>query len=146
MTKDPTIFTFDGHDYDLKILYGFAITTLKKQFDVHLTSLFEDNNIDDLLIRMYMSDDLALKLWWFYVKEHQSDEDSAMAKLTSEIIQNFKDTWWVAVADFFDPLRRDILRQVLAEAPKALRKTMQKAMLGLTEETSTDTSSSSEPK
>lgn len=122
-----TTFVFNDHKYDLKITYGLATRSLV-EFDVHLTSLFEGENMENLLMRMFLNDDLALKLWWSYVKDYNSNYNDAVDLLTPEIVQDFKDKWWTAVASFFDPLRRDLLRSTLAEAPKLIRKRMKDAM------------------
>jgi hypothetical protein len=37
-------------------------------------------------------------------------------------IHEFKEAWWGAVYDFFDPLRKEMLMELLAVAEKLIRK------------------------
>lgn len=142
MSDLPTDYTFNNNKYNIKITHGYAHKTLGPKFHVNLTNLFEESNMDELLARMFLNDDLALKLWWSYVEGHENNYDDAIDLLTSSSLQQFKDAWWSAVADFFDPLRRDLLRQFLAEAPRIIKGRITEALQA---EKSTSSSLSLQP-
>lgn len=122
--KSPTIYTFQNHEYDLKITYGFAIKTLKADFGIDLTNILADEVLDKVLNQMFLNDDLPLRLWTYYVSKHLGEQgvDDALDDLTPTSLQQFKDTWWAAVRLFIGPLRGEILSQILKEAPTLFKK------------------------
>lgn len=140
----PTDYTFNNHKYNIEITHGYAHKVLGPEYNIHLTNLFEENNMDELLARMFLNDELALKLWWGYVGKKEKEYDEAIDLLTSASLQQFKDAWWAAVAGFFnDHLRQDLLRQFLTEAPKLIKRRITEA---LQDQKSEPSSSNSSPK
>jgi len=118
-------YEFRGKKYDLRMTYGYVIKTLP-EFGINLTSLFEENNLDSLMFSMLVNDDMALKLWWSHIKkDYPGDEgaeyDKVIEDLKSNEIHEFKEAWWGAVYDFFDPLRKEMLMELLAVAEKLIR-------------------------
>ena len=128
--KSSTIYTFQNHEYDLKITYGFAIKTLKTDFGIDLTNLLADEVLDKVLNQMFLNDDLPLRLWRYYVSKHlgESGVDEALNDLTPANLQQFKDVWWNSVRLFIGPLRGEILSQILKEAPNLFKKNISQSL------------------
>lgn len=127
-----TTYTFQGHEYDLKITMGHAIRVLQPKFGIDLNNILDDEVLDPLLQKMFLNDSLALDLWWYHVSQHLGDSetayDSAIDVLTPENLQSFKDAWWNAVVLFIRPLRGDILKSILKEAPKLVKSSIERRL------------------
>ena len=120
-------FQIKNKEYPIVLNMWVAAKVYPEKFDIELTSMFEGNNLDDLLQRMFLGDELALKLLEYYTSDDSDFEDILRTITTSELKQ-FKDAWWDAVMDFFDPLRREFLRDLLAQAPKAIKAQLKKSV------------------
>lgn len=115
-----TSFKIGNKEYSLEITYWKAVKEFPKQFNINIVALFEDNNLDSLLQRMYLGDELALDLIRYYT-DGIDDFDTILKDLTQAEIKKFKDAWWECLLNFFDPLRRDTLKDILQQAPKLIK-------------------------
>lgn len=128
--KSPTTYTFQNHDYELKIGYGFANRVLLPKFGIDLTNLLADDVLDKMLNQMFLNDDLPLRLWRYYISEHLGEAgiDDALDELTPASLQQFKDVWWNSVRLFIGPLRGEILANILKEAPNLFKKNISQSL------------------
>lgn len=113
-------FKLNNKEYDIEITYWDASTIYRKQFKVDLIALFEGSNLDDLLSRMYLGDELALQLMEHYTKDDSRWEDT-LKTLRPIDVKHFKDAWWAALMGFYDQLRSDFLKDILKKAPRLIK-------------------------
>ena len=113
-------FKLNNKEYDIEITYWDASTIYRKQFKVDLIALFEGSNLDDLLSRMYLGDELALQLMEHYTKDDSRWEDT-LKTLKPIDVKHFKDAWWAALMGFYDQLRSDFLKDILKKAPRLIK-------------------------
>lgn len=120
-------FKVGNKEYPIKILMKDAATVYPERFDIKLLSMFEGENLDTLMTRMFMGDDLALTLMTYYV-ETDLTYDQLLDIVTTQDVKQFKDAWWLALQDFFDPLRREFLKDLLAEIQGVLKKKLKESV------------------
>lgn len=113
-------FKLNNKEYDIEITYWDASTIYRKQFKVDLIALFEGSNLDDLLSRMYLGDELALQLMEHYTKDDCRWEET-LKTLKPIDVKHFKDAWWAALMGFYDQLRSDFLKDILKKAPRLIK-------------------------
>ena len=136
-------FKIGNKEYPIKILMKDAATLYPERFDIKLTSMFEGENLDNLLTRMFLGDDLALSLMTYYV-EADLTYDQLLEVVTTSDVKNFKDAWWLALQDFFDPLRREFLKDLLAQAPGVIKKRLKESVQMLSNSGSSNSSEKQE--
>lgn len=125
--------------FKITITMWDAFEVLPKDFDVNIPSLFEGDNLNTLLARMFMSDTLAVQLIQHY---SELPYEEIIQSLTPESLARFKDVWWAVVLDFFDQTRRESLREILKQVPQLMRTTIGQSL----NETSEDGVSNSQEK
>lgn len=105
-------FEFRNKTFEIKITYGYAIKVLKKEYGINLLNLFEDNNMETLINKLSLNDEFAMDLWWSFISTAFSDKEEAIDKLTPDNLREFREAMWVAIENFFDPMRRKMIQEV----------------------------------
>lgn len=121
-------YRYANHDYDLSINYGFAIKTLAPDFGVDLTKILQDDTLQRLFNDLYLNDDLAIKLWIYYLDKHLGEGEAfkLLDNLTSSELTAFKDAFWSAIEVFMGPLRSPILKEAKKGLIKAIKDNAEK--------------------
>lgn len=129
-------FTINNKEYPIEITMKDALKTYPNEFGIKLTTLFEEDNLNELMTRMFLGDELAIQLLTHYTKSSLS-YDELIEVLTPANVKEFKDKWWEALMDFFDHPRNEFLKDILAVTPAALKERLNEAVLLMSKPSST---------
>lgn len=126
-------FQYNGQSFEIKINYGYAVTTLREKYGIDLISTFENNNLEQLVMKLSLDDEIPLKLLLDRVKPgldptNDTEYNNALEPIDGECMQGFKSALMDAIELFFDPTRRSILRELRKELPKLIQKEMKEAL------------------
>lgn len=132
-----TTFTLDKQKHTINITYGFAVVKLREEYNLDIINLFEENNLEQLVMKVTLNDDLCLRLIAHFsdndvdpIKESKAYE-AFLDKITPEVMEEFRQALWVELDRFFGPTKSSILKAVRFELPKVLKKQMVKMLENL---------------
>lgn len=114
--EDPT-FKYNG--ITIPVSFGYKeVTKDFKEMGLNLLQLFSDQGV---MASIFINDELMLKIWFYYVKNHAATMDEAIETLTPQQMHAFKEAFWQAVVNFTVPQMRPTLVEMKKELDSALK-------------------------
>jgi hypothetical protein len=129
MSKVICKFSFNGKQYPIVIKWTTAFSVLPEKFDIEILKLFVDDQLtQQTASRLLVDDELALRLFWYYLEpqvEFNWDKFLELLDEEPEAVENFREAFWSAVVNFSSPQKKGILGDMW----KMLKKEMKQLSL-----------------
>lgn len=114
-------FTVNKREYEIKLTYGLAITTLPDKFDIRLAKMFvNEEEALDCMRRLILDDELLLQLMHFFMDEDIT-WDRLLDAVTPDTLDDFREAFWTACAVFSGPLKKGIMEQMWRGLKKEIK-------------------------
>lgn len=120
MSNSIPTFVFDNITFPISITIGKAYD-LKSKHGFNLLKLFEEDNLDRLILDITFNDELCIELWWEIISTKFSDRENAVNKLTRDDLTKFKEAYWAAIVNFSDPAGKQTLLDMKKRFPELIR-------------------------
>lgn len=96
MSDSTPTFRHNGISIPVVFTYGDAMGDLRTLG----LNLLDMGHADALYFTILANDEIMLEVWWHFVKKHEASKEEAMASLTPQQMETFKEAVWQAVLNF----------------------------------------------
>lgn len=110
---------FRGADISLQFAHKEAMFVFPK-LGLNLLRIFHDQEV---MLTILSDDEVMIKVWYHFVKDHCSSLEDAVEDLTPEMMAEFKDKFWEQTVSFTHAPMRRFLRQMKELVEKELSST-----------------------
>jgi len=118
-------FTYNGKQIPILFTYKTTKKDIPKRFGLNLLQIFtSDEETDKLAKDLVFDDEKTLDLMKYFIEyscDEELDEDEFLDKVTPESLHQFREGFWVALANFSGPLKMNSVNQIWAELKKKLK-------------------------